>query len=105
MNSIQKLIEQHDLEGATEIRDLCIAQIYALKHIVEKEGLDCEFELRRSYDVFLDETEAEEVRKKFDANVKAGERWTQDVDFIGADFVEQVSCYPTFHRSISPFDK
>lgn len=65
--------------------------IFALKHVVEAEGLDCEFELRRSFDVFLDEGQAEYARTQYQAGVKAGHRWTKEVDFVGAEFAEQVS--------------
>ena len=76
------LIERHGLEAAMEFRDLVIDQIYALKEAVESEDLDCEFELRRSYDVFIDEHEAKEIQRKYTTCVKAGHRWTKDVGFV-----------------------
>ena len=65
-------------------------QIYAIKRTVEAEGLDCEFELRRSYDVFQDETEAEQACLAFQDSLQAGQKSTKEVDFIGEEFAEQV---------------
>lgn len=92
-SSVQGLIAQHGPELAMEVRDLVIAQIYALKDVVETEDLDCEFELRRSYDVFIDSDEAENACKNFKASVKAGERWTRDVDLVESKNVEQVGIH------------
>ncbi|KAK5133604.1 hypothetical protein LTR08_007552 [Meristemomyces frigidus] len=66
-------------------------EIYAIKRVVEKEGLDCEFELRRSFDVLLDAEEAEEVAGGFLASLKAGQKWTRDVDLVDAKYVEQIT--------------
>ena len=65
-------------------------QIYALKEVVEREGLDCEFELRRSYDVFLDDLEAEDVKSQFLVSLAAGHKWTRDRWLIDEKMVEQV---------------
>lgn len=89
-SSVHDLIAKHGTELAMEIRDLVTAQAYALKDVVETEEIDCEFELRRSYDVFIDQDEAAKAVKGFKASVKAGQRWTRDVDLIEGKNVEQV---------------
>ncbi|KAK3058456.1 hypothetical protein LTR09_000020 [Extremus antarcticus] len=90
-STVHNLIAKHGTELAMEVRDLVTAQIDALKDIVETEGLDCEFELRRSYDVFIDPEEAEKAKKDFLASVEAGARWTRDVDLVEGGNVEQVT--------------
>lgn len=65
-------------------------QVYAVKHLVETEGLDCEFELRRSFDVFIDPSEAERVKERFKANLKEGRRWTRYIDLVDERHAEQV---------------
>lgn len=84
------LIAKHGEELAMEVRDLVTANIYALKDVVETEDLDCEFELRRSYDVFVDEDDAAKARKDFKAALKTGQRWTRDIDLTEGKSVEQV---------------
>ena len=76
---------------ADEMAQFVNDQIYAIKQTVEKEELDCEFELRRTLDVFLDAEEAEAVAEEFRASLRAGHRWTREVDLIGKKFAEQVS--------------
>lgn len=65
-------------------------QIYAIKHAAETENIDCEFELRRSYDVFIDDNVAEQVQQDFQTSFQAGQRWTREVDFVGDKYAEQV---------------
>ncbi|KAF2633173.1 FAD dependent oxidoreductase [Macroventuria anomochaeta] len=62
-----------------------------LKHITEEEDLDCEFELRRSFDVFTSTADAESTYRKYEEARKNGELWTQNVSWIGADRAEQVT--------------
>lgn len=93
-DTMLSIIKRDGLEAATEVRDLVHDQIYAIKDVVEREGLECEFELRRSYDVFLTEPEAEKARKEFEDSRNAGQKWTREVDWIGRDFVEQVCPTP-----------
>lgn len=77
-------------EAAEEVVAFYRRQVYALKHTVEAEGLDCEYELRRTFDVFLDTKEAKEMEQKLRTSQKAGEAWTRETDFIPESRVEQV---------------
>lgn len=82
-----------------EFRDLVMNQIYAIKDAVESEDLDCEFELRRSYDVFIDGGEAEDIRREFQTCLKAGHPWTRDFIFVDERHAEQVSASTVASRS------
>ena len=92
-DTLMNLIKKFGLEAAMEFRDLVAEQIYALKDVVETEELDCEFELRRSFDVFIDAAEAESVREGFLAALRKKERWTRDVALVGEGSAEQVRTY------------
>ena len=76
---------------ATEALNFSRAHVYALKKVVEEEGIDCEFELRRSYDVFCNDGEAEAARQYVQASQSAGKQWTDDVALVGGKLAEQVS--------------
>ncbi|KAI8629838.1 FAD dependent oxidoreductase superfamily protein [Xylariaceae sp. FL1651] len=67
------------------------AQIDALKDVVEREQLDCEFELRRSYDVFTNEKDAVPLRKAWADHLERGEPWTRERQLIDTKFAEAVS--------------
>jgi glycine/D-amino acid oxidase-like deaminating enzyme len=65
-----------------------------LKDVVDaKEGLaeECEFEIRRSFDVFQDPVELKQVKDVYDEAVKNGEEWCKSRQFIGKDDVEQIT--------------
>lgn len=70
--------------------DVVDEQIHLLKLIVEREGLDCEFELRRTYDVFYDGHDAETAMHDFHASLWRGQRWTRDVSVLNESMAEQV---------------
>ena len=73
------------------------AQAPALRNAVAKEGLKCEFELRRSFDIIMDGEQAKDLELKFKAALADGQPWTMEIDFVGEQFVEQVS--PHLQRS------
>ncbi|KAF2826253.1 DAO-domain-containing protein [Ophiobolus disseminans] len=67
--------------------------IQELERIVVAEGLgeECEFEVRRSLDVFLHEGECEKMKGVYDAAILKGEYWARNIDFVGADEAEKAS--------------
>lgn len=70
----------------------CVHRVIAeLKRIVDAEELECEFELSRGFDVFVDAAEAEEVFARFEAARKKGDRWTGNVTWYGPGNAERVT--------------
>ncbi|KAI1424965.1 FAD dependent oxidoreductase [Xylaria sp. FL1777] len=89
--SLLKLLEQGRPEVAEDLIALVGAHIDEFKDIVERERLDCEFELRRSYDVFANEKDAASLRKSWAECSARGEPWMRSRQLIDADFAETVS--------------
>lgn len=89
--SIMSVLQKHGAEAANQFAALIRAQIDALKNLVEKEQLDCEFELRRSYDVFLHADEAREMEARWRECLQRGYPWTREHDFVGEAFAERVT--------------
>jgi glycine/D-amino acid oxidase-like deaminating enzyme len=57
-----------------------------LEEIVGKEeglGQECEFEVRRSFDVFQDREEMEGVKRVVDEARRRGETWIREIEYIG----------------------
>ncbi|KAH6628973.1 FAD dependent oxidoreductase [Boeremia exigua] len=75
----------------TQFQDYVLKVRDELKSIVEAEDLDCEFELRYSFDVFTDAQEARELNSRYEAARENGEAWTRNVSWIGAKRAEQVT--------------
>jgi hypothetical protein len=78
------------VEAANELAAFVSAQRYAMKDAVDREGLDCEFEVRRSYDVYVDEEDAKEAEELYRTAMRDGHQWARDFDFVGCEFAEQV---------------
>lgn len=88
---MHNLVERHGLETAEQVVKHVRDQVYAIKEAVVAEKLDCEFELRRSYDVYLHQPGAQHALAHFDASLQAGQTWTQQVDAIDERSAEQVT--------------
>ncbi|KAJ4293540.1 hypothetical protein N0V90_008823 [Kalmusia sp. IMI 367209] len=65
--------------------------IVGLKDIVEEEELDCEFEMRRSFDVQLHDEDSTSLKEVYQKSRKAGHTWTKDVGWAPSGYVEQVT--------------
>lgn len=70
-----------------------------MKDAVDREGLNCEFEMRRSYDVYIDNEDAQEAEELYCNAMREGHPWARDFDFVGEEFAEQVCQFP--HSSSS----
>ncbi len=64
---------------ATKIALWEASQVFAVKDLVEKEKIDCEFHLTRAVDVCLDQAHADKSKKEFDQLLASGEPTTRDV--------------------------
>ncbi|KAI0878964.1 FAD dependent oxidoreductase superfamily protein [Hypoxylon argillaceum] len=87
--SILKVLEKDGTEAVEGFTAFVGAQIEAYKDVVERERLDCEFELRRSYDVYANEKDAAALREVW-AKVER-QPWTRSRQLIDADFAENLS--------------
>lgn len=65
--------------------------IHALKDVVEKEDIPCEFELRRSYDTFSSKSDAQTMKAAFQRCLERGDEWTRNRQWIGEEFAERLT--------------
>ncbi len=84
-------VEKYGLEAAAEISNHEVAHIQAIKRLVEKEHIDCDFTLTRTFDVFFEEEFANKAKKAYDSMVKQGLTSIQDAHFTPAKYAERVS--------------
>ncbi|KAI5241295.1 FAD dependent oxidoreductase [Aureobasidium subglaciale] len=99
--TMRKLISNAGVDAANELAAFVSAQKYHMKDAVDREELDCEFEMRRSYDVYVKEEEAREAEQLYRAAVKEGHAWVRDLDFVGPRFAEQVTSIQGAKAAIS----
>jgi len=78
------------IEAAAELAAFESANVYAVKDLVESEGLDCDFQLTRSLDVYLDKKHAMETEAAYRKLVEAGVADLHDTAFIPEKDAERV---------------
>ncbi|KAL3490223.1 FAD dependent oxidoreductase [Aspergillus germanicus] len=84
-STINELIQVHGSAAAGEIVQFIRENIYAVKDVIEKEGIAAEAELRRSLDVCLDEDDANAVVEEYEKLRGDGFPLTEDVGCIAGD--------------------
>lgn len=89
-STIEELIQNYGSTAAGEIVEFVRANIYGVKRVIEKEKIEAEAELRRSFDVSLDKEDANEVKKKFEEQLQSNFPLTEDVGYVGEEFAERV---------------
>ncbi|KAL7905190.1 FAD dependent oxidoreductase [Trichoderma velutinum] len=88
---IISLAKDYGRENAAEVAQFHLSQIYAMKETIEKEKIDCDFALRRSYDVYLDKTESEYANVVSNHQLMAGVAVSKHVEFINKKYTEQLT--------------
>jgi glycine/D-amino acid oxidase-like deaminating enzyme len=79
-----------DRAGA-EIAEFEIANLRALKKVIEQEKIDCDFTLARSVDVWCNEESAKKAKAVYDRMVAADFEYMEDAVFYTGEQVEGVS--------------
>ena len=92
-STIVDLIDEVGVPAAGDVVEFVRANIYAVKSVIEKEKIDAEAELRRSFDVALEEEDAGNVKKEFEAQLESGFPLMEEVNFVGPEFAERVGCF------------
>ncbi|KAL4936037.1 hypothetical protein BDV06DRAFT_216980 [Aspergillus oleicola] len=89
--NIPKYIERYGLEAGAEVANFEIAHIKALKELIAQEDIDCELNLSRCMNVYLNEVDGEKVKRTYEALVKRGLEYTSDIHYMGAKYAETIS--------------
>ncbi|MCJ1312542.1 hypothetical protein MMC25_006216 [Agyrium rufum] len=87
--NVPETCKSFGIEKTIALTDFFLAQIPALKDVVEKEGIECDFALRRSFNVFYDEAAVRSTRAAFE-NYK-DIPYAQQVDFVEEKYLDQVT--------------
>lgn len=90
MPTIHRLTETHGPEAAAQMVRHQLDQLTALKEVVAKEGIDCEFLRTRSFDIFFDEKYAQEMYAFISAEQAKGTPWVKEVQWIDKEQSDKV---------------
>jgi hypothetical protein len=89
--NISKYTSMFGAAAAAELAVFEAASVYAVKQLVETEDLDCDFQLTRSLDVYLDAKHAKETEAAWRKLKSDGVAFMSDVAFIPENDAERVS--------------
>ncbi|KAL4747098.1 hypothetical protein BDW72DRAFT_209854 [Aspergillus terricola var. indicus] len=89
--NIPKYIERHGLDAGAEVANFEIAHIKALKTLIAEEDIDCDLNLTRCMNVYLNEADGEKARKTYEALVAQGLEYTSDIHYTSMKYAEKIS--------------
>ena len=89
--NVPRNVEMHGAEAAGELAAFEAANVYAVKELVEKEGIECDFHLTRAVDVYLDEGHAKKTEEVYRRLLETGKVGLRDTAFVSGKDAERVS--------------
>lgn len=88
---IPTFIRRYGLEAGEEIAKYEISTLKAIKKVIEKENINCDFTLTRTCSVFRHQEVVDQAKIVFDTLVKSGLDYMDDAQFIVGKAAEGVS--------------
>jgi len=95
-------VERHGPEKMAEMQAFVRRNVYAVKDVIETEGIQCESQLRRSWDVCLEQKEADEMMEGW-AHLKSMRvAGLEDIDVAEKRYIQRVRKKIRITRSHGP---
>ncbi|QDS76013.1 hypothetical protein FKW77_004851 [Venturia effusa] len=89
--TLAKNVKKFGARASVDVANFEASQVYAMKELVEKEKIDCDFTMTRACDATLDERLAKEIEDAHVELQKAGVANLKDVQFTSRANAERVS--------------
>ncbi|KUJ16406.1 FAD dependent oxidoreductase superfamily [Mollisia scopiformis] len=89
--NILRYSQKYGPENAAEFAKFEAANVLAVKDLVEKEGIDCDYHLTRAVDVYLDPAHAKQTEASYRELQKTGLATLSDVQFVTGENAESLS--------------
>ncbi|KAL4909396.1 hypothetical protein BDW74DRAFT_187543 [Aspergillus multicolor] len=89
--SIPKYIERYGVEAGAEVASFEIAHIKALKELITEENIDCDLNLTRCMNVYLNEADGEKAKQTYELLVAQGLEYTPDIHYTSQKYAEKIS--------------
>lgn len=80
--NIPRWVKMHGTEAAQQVADFEQRQLWNVKKLVERERVDCDFELTRAVDAFVEEGEAKETVAAYQRLKDSGFKFPNDLHAI-----------------------
>ncbi|KAK2756351.1 FAD dependent oxidoreductase superfamily protein [Colletotrichum kahawae] len=89
--NVPKYTKLYGADEAAKLAAFEASNVYAVKELVESEGLDCDFHLTRAVDVYLDPAHAKQTEAAYRELLKAGKVDLKEVAFTPEQDAERAS--------------
>lgn len=89
--NIEKVTKEASPEAAKELSQFQASQVYAMKHIADKEKLDCDALLTRCLETSVYQPQADEQKRVYESQIEGGLDFIDDVNHVPPKYVEEVS--------------
>jgi len=90
---IPTYIERHGAEAGAELANFELSHIQALKDVIVKEEIDCDFIITRNMNVYLNETHGEEAKRKYEALASQAHSFVEDIHYTPQKHAEGVGLW------------
>lgn len=88
---VTRMASVYGIKPAADLQKYESDQVYQIKHLVEREGLDCEFHLTRACDAIMDPDVAEQKAREYRQLVQEGLVDTKDIAYTPKGDAERIS--------------
>lgn len=95
---LKRRFEKYGPAAAEELWTWTYAQLRAMKATAEKEGLDCDLLVTRSFDAYWDADQASSIKTFLEEQRQAEAEWTHDVQWLEGPNLERVSTTVDFRK-------
>jgi len=89
----RQLAETHGPEAAAQMIRHQLDQVAALEEVVEKESIDCELLVTRSFDIFFDDRHAQQMYEFLSREQEKEMLWTKEVQWLEKGESDKVSLF------------
>ncbi|CAG9950586.1 unnamed protein product [Clonostachys rosea f. rosea IK726] len=90
-SDIPKFAKLFGIDEAAQLAEFEASHVYAVKDLVQKENIDCDFHVTRALDVYLEPAHAKSVEATYKSIYKEGRVNLSDVTFTSEQDAERIS--------------
>lgn len=87
---IPTYIERHGLEAGAELAKFELAHLKALKEVISKEGIDCDLNITRNMNVYLNDAAGEKAKQAYEALAAQGLSFVDNIHYTPENHAEEV---------------
>lgn len=89
--AFDRYAELYGPDAAREVIEFEMSQVLAVKDLIEKEQIECDFSLTRACDSMVDQSHADQVTAAFKKLQATGASFLREIHYTGPRDAEQVS--------------